>query len=1143
MTPMATLNSLKAALRRQTKHSALPLPKRPLSDSEYSLGFDTFLKGSISINYLEFIVPHLSQVVEQISSSHPQLSVLEIGPGPRSVLEYLPRHLSQKISQYDAFEPNGLFAARLEAWSCGDLKTEIPLPELRTPTIHQIPFGLHDDLGFDTKDAKQMKYDLVIFCHSMYGMKPKHKFIQQALHMLAPHGRIVVFHREDIAMEGLIPHQTAIFPTGVVSITNEDATIDHFAAFVAGYTAPSPDIRDIWRKECRTLGRSEEGQLVFRAPEIMMTFSHSANALPELMAMVPSVKDSWSAKNREARSIKSASVLAPTEVEHVQTCVRWALKHDLSLTVVGGGHSGHCLWPHTVAIDMGAFNKLHIVQSVGDGNSAEPHPSPLVVVGAGCKTGDIISKTLEADITVPLGARPSVGAGLWLQGGLGHLMRLHGLACDAIVGAVLVSVASAQVYYIGIVPSQNRPKDSVRPENEHDMLWALRGAGTNFGIVISVIFKSYPARNYLVRNWTVPLTSLAEAQREIAYFDNILAKKLDFDCSADAYLLEENGRIQFGQTVYESYETGCKPPTSMLAQTYENDMSVSDVNGVEAFESEMYMSGMHGGHSSGKTSSFKRCVFLKDIGQMTIADSLMREFELRPSSLCYFHLLQGGGVAGAVAADATAFGCRDWDFACVITGVWPRDRDGDGIARRVVDWVYATAERLLSFGIGCYSADLGPDPRDAKLAARAYHLNGPRLARLKQKFDPQNVLAYVCPLPKVQTKQKVIILVTGDSCAGKDYCAELWVETFNECDIKSAVRSISDGTKRAYASAMGADFKRLQADRAYKELHRSALTSFWKQQVARNAVLPEQNFVNLVLESGDTDVLFITGMRDEAPVATFSHLVSNCRLLEIQVHVDNETIRRCQGKHLMYDQHAPTQDTIAGASERGIEDSQPDLIFNNSAMGSEAAVDFCNKKLFLFLDEGLQELANMARRVANFPGPGIDFRHVLGISQQPGGLALSTSLLNGHFHGDWSKIDAVVCCEVGGLVFASPLAMQVAVPMILVRKTGKLPPPTLSVTKPSSYISSLASGGSEIGIEIEQNVLTMASSIVIVDDVLSTGKTLWAMLKLLNKTGVNLKNISVMVVAEFPAHRGRNFLYQSGFGGVRVQSLLVFGGA
>ncbi|PYI13366.1 FAD-binding domain-containing protein, partial [Aspergillus violaceofuscus CBS 115571] len=176
------------------------------------------------------------------------------------------------------------------------------------------------------------------------------------------------------------------------------------------------------------------------------------------------------------------------------------------LTVIGGGHSGHCIRPHIVSVDMIECHGVHIVPveaGTGDSNSDS---GSVVVAGAGCKTSDLIKKTMEVGLTVPLGSRPSVGAGLWLQGGIGHLARLCGLACDAIVGAVLVSVDSSQVLCIGDVPTKHRPAGAIRPGNESDLLWAIKGAGTNIGIIVSVTFKAFAAPTYSVRNWVLPLT-------------------------------------------------------------------------------------------------------------------------------------------------------------------------------------------------------------------------------------------------------------------------------------------------------------------------------------------------------------------------------------------------------------------------------------------------------------------------------------------------------------------------------------------------------------------------------------------------------------------------------------------------------------
>ncbi|KAF7510705.1 hypothetical protein GJ744_006071 [Endocarpon pusillum] len=766
---MAALESLKRALREKATATASSA-KQPLSDTQYSAGFDILVRGSGWMTYQDFIIPQLSQLLAPLFNSRIHISALEIGPGAKSILGYLPGRVRRKVTRYTAFEPNGLFATRLEEWLCSSSETESPLPCLeRPPDIHRRPFVLEDNMrtgiGTDsTNNHDDDKYDVILFCHSLYGMKPKHRFIERALEMLVeqPQGAIVaVFHRDGaLHLDGLVCHRTASFPTGVVRVANDDHVLDCFAPIVAGFVMQDLKvdnaIRIEWRKVCRALARREEAHpdhLIFSSPELMVAFTKHATTLPELWAQVPLGKGEKTVKNREARLQRPASIIRPTEVRHVQQCVQWALKHGVGLTVIGGGHSGHCLWPNVVSVDMGAFDQVHIITAGEDGEDSGSGSDSgfLVVAGAGSKTGDIVRKTMAAGVTVPLGARPSVGGGLWLQGGIGHLARLHGLACDAIVGAVIVSVNSGQILYVGRVPSQHRPPSAVRPDNEPDLLWAMKGAGTNFGIVVSVTFKAYAAPTYLTRNWVVPLSDKLEARLRLSDFDKFVATKLPRHCSADAYLYWDVGQLHLGVTMFESSTTtltfATRTPTPVDA-TWGSEHGFKAVDGVGLFETEMYMSGMHGGHGSGKTSSFKRCLILKRIGAVDVADRLVAAVESRPLPLCYLHLLQGGGAVGDVAADATAFGCRDWDFACVITGVWPREQDSTEAARSAVQWVYNVAGELLSLSSGAYGADLGPDPRDATLATKAFGPNRPRLARLKHILDPRNVLAYACPLPK-----------------------------------------------------------------------------------------------------------------------------------------------------------------------------------------------------------------------------------------------------------------------------------------------------------------------------------------------------------------------------------------------------------
>jgi adenine phosphoribosyltransferase len=1118
------------------------------------------------MTYQDFIIPQLSQLLAPLFNSRIHISALEIGPGPKSLLGYLPGRLRRKVRKYSAFEPNGLFATRLEEWLCSTSETESPLPCLENPpNIHRIPFVLQDSIGSSTitgTSGNDEKYDIILFCHSMYGMKPKHRFIERALEMLVERpqgGMVAVFHRDGaLHLDGLVCHRTASFPTGVVSVANDDEVLDCFAPFIAGFVMEDVDmdkaIRVEWRKVCRALGRREEAHpdhLLFSSPNVMAAFTQHATTLPELTAQVPLVKGDKTVKNREARLHRPASIVRPTEVQHVQQCVRWALKHGVGLTVVGGGHSGHCLWPNIVSVDMGAFDQVHILTAGEDERKSGSDPGSLVVAESGCKTGDIVTKAMATGLAVPLGARPSVGAGLWLQGGIGHLARLHGLACDAIIGAVVVSVDSGQALCVGRVPSQHRPVGAVRPENETDLLWAIKGAGTNFGIVISITFKAYTAPTYSVRNWVVPLSDNLEARSRLSDFDTFVASKLPRNFSADAYLYWDDDQLHLGVTMLESSTSRLtfETPTP-IGTVLGPEVNFKAVDSVGLFDTEMYMSGMHGGHGGGKTSSFKRCLFLKRIGVVNVADILMAAVETRPSPLCYLHLLQGGGAVGNVAADATAFGCRDWDFACVVTGVWARDQDGTEAARAAVRWVYNVAGDLLPLSSGAYGADLGPDPRDAALAAKAFGPNRPRLARLKRSVDPRNVLAYACPLPKAPMEQKLIILVTGESCAGKDYCADVWVSVFTTCTHKSLTAravSISDATKREYAAATGADLNRLLWDRAYKEQHRPALTTFFQGRVRQRPRLLEEHFLNVVYGAADVDVLLITGMRDEAPVAALSHLVPDSRLLEIRVKASEETrqVRRgCYGGDDDSDNNQDNKDGNNSGSNLTALDYRPSLIFDNDTTGNEAVKRFAEYYLLPFVHEDLQRLAHMVRQVPDFPRPGIEFRHVLGISRQPGGLALCTSLLQTHFTGDWAKFDAVACCEAGGFVYASALASRVDVPLVLIREAGKLPPPTVSVIKPSSHISSLASNNSkEKRIEIERDMVPRGTSVVVVDDVLSTGETLCAVLQLLDKAGIGAEDVSIMVVAEFPVQRGRELLRQRGFGRINIQSLLIFGGA
>lgn len=141
-------------------------------------------------------------------------------------------------------------------------------------------------------------------------------------------------------------------------------------------------------------------------------------------------------------------------------------------------------------------------------------------------------------------------------GGYSALGSATRLTCDSVIGAVLVSVASSEVFCIGLVPKQYQPAGAARPDNESGLMWALKGAGTNFGILVSITFKACAAPTYLVRNSTSPLNDASEALRKINEFDELIAKEVPRNCSVDAYLFCDEDKLHLGVTTFESSTNG-----------------------------------------------------------------------------------------------------------------------------------------------------------------------------------------------------------------------------------------------------------------------------------------------------------------------------------------------------------------------------------------------------------------------------------------------------------------------------------------------------------------------------------------------------------------------------------------------------------
>jgi hypothetical protein len=195
---MATLDSLKRTLRQKVTATASSL-KQPLPDTQYSAGFDILVRDSGWMTYQDFIIPQLSKLLAPLFNSRIHISILDIGPGPRILLGCLPDRLRRKVKRYTAFEPKRLVCYKVGRMALFYLRDRRPAALFRTSAQHPPNFHSFWRAGMGSVTSTCViedneKYDIDLFCHSMYGMKPKDMFIERALEMLVeqPQGGMVV---------------------------------------------------------------------------------------------------------------------------------------------------------------------------------------------------------------------------------------------------------------------------------------------------------------------------------------------------------------------------------------------------------------------------------------------------------------------------------------------------------------------------------------------------------------------------------------------------------------------------------------------------------------------------------------------------------------------------------------------------------------------------------------------------------------------------------------------------------------------------------------------------------------------------------------------------------------------------------------
>ena len=171
----------------------------------------------------------------------------------------------------------------------------------------------------------------------------------------------------------------------------------------------------------------------------------------------------------------------------------------------------------------------------------------------------------------------------------------------------------------------------------------------------------------------------------------------------------------------------------------------------------------------------------------------------------------------------------------------------------------------------------------------------------------------------------------------------------------------------------------------------------------------------------------------------------------------------------------------------------------------------------------MDELKKLIREVPDFPKPGINFYEITTLLKHPRGLRQTVDALAAQYEG--TSIDAVIGIEARGFIFAPALAYHLNAGFIPVRKPKKLPAATERISYELEYgVDTL---------EIHKDAVKPGSRIVIADDLLATGGTSLATVRLAEKLGGQV--VAVSFVIELEALRGRDRL-----NGYEVVSLLKY---
>ena len=397
------------------------------------------------------------------------------------------------------------------------------------------------------------------------------------------------------------------------------------------------------------------------------------------------------------------AVVRPVDASDVVRCIELARRHDLPLSVRGGGHgvAGHAVRNGAIMLDLSGMKAVQV-----EPEARTVHAEP------GLTLGEFDRATQAYGLATPLGVVSVTGiAGLTLGGGLGWLNGCYGLTCDNLISA-------------DVVTADGQLLTASAQENE-DFFWGIRGGGGNFGVVTSFQYQLHPVDVVLAGALSYPMSTAPQVLR---FYDDFVKAAPDELSTAVSLALTPTGEPTVSIVVCYCGPTDEGEQVLHPLRTFQSPVDAS----IQPMPYAALQSARDEGFPSGRLHYWKSG-WLRDLSDGAI-ETLMQFIPQMPSSASGVSLQQMHGVASRIAPSATAFPHRAEQYDFLILSQWPDATDSD----RNIEWTRALFQAMQPhLEESVYVNNLG-DEGPGRVKA-AYAQNYPRLAALKRTLDPDNL--------------------------------------------------------------------------------------------------------------------------------------------------------------------------------------------------------------------------------------------------------------------------------------------------------------------------------------------------------------------------------------------------------------------